>query len=400
MHITREINKDIFYVGGSERRISLFENIYPLTYGVSYNSYIILDEKTALLETVDHSISELFFENIKYVLKDRKLDYLVIHHMEPDHAASIKELLDIYKDLTLVLSAQAFNMLKNFFRDVDFSSFNVQLIKEGDKLILGKHELTFVAAPMVHWPEVMLSYDNYTKTLFSADAFGTFNALDGHLFMDEYDYEHDFLDEARRYYTNIVGKYGIQVQSVLKKASTLDIKMICPLHGPILRTSSDITYLINKYQLWSTYTPEVDGVLIVYSSIYGHSENAANVLANELSNKGFKKIKIYDTSKIDTSILLSEAFKYSKLVLISSSYNAGVFPLMEKFILDLKAHLYQNRKIAIIENGTWAPSAYNAINAVISTLKNIELYPTKITMMSSISEQNLNEFNNLIEFLK
>lgn len=400
MHITREINKDTYYVGGSDRKISLFENVYPLNYGVSYNSYIILDDKTALLDTVDHSISELFFENVKYILKDRKLDYLVIHHMEPDHAASIKELLNIYHDLTLVLSNQAFNMLKNFFRDVDFTKFNVLLIKEGDELSLGKHELTFVAAPMVHWPEVMLSYDSYTKTLFSADAFGTFNALDGHLFMDEYNYEHDFLDEARRYYTNIVGKYGIQVQNVLKKASSLDIKMIAPLHGPILRTENDINYLINKYQLWSTYTSEIDGVLIVYSSIYGHSEIAANVLANELSVNNVKNIKIYDTSKVDTSILLSEAFRYSRLVLISSSYNAGVFPLMEKFILDLKAHLYQNRKIAIIENGTWVPSAYNSINSVISTLKNVELYPNKITIMSSISQQNLDEFKNLIDFLK
>ena len=400
MHIIREINNETYYIGGSDRRISLFENIYPLDHGVSYNSYIIMDEKTALLDTVDHSIKDLFFDNLEKVLDGRPLDYLIIQHMEPDHASAIGETLLRHPEVTLILNAQTLNMVKNFFRGLDFSKIKYQLVKEFDVLDLGKHKLTFVFAPMVHWPEVMLTYDATTKTLFAADAFGTFKAVNGNIFVDEYDFEHYFLDEFRRYFINIVGKYGVQVQSVLKKAATIEIDMIAPLHGPIIRKKNDIAKLINLYDTWSRYEPEEKGVLVAYASIYGNSENVANVIANKLSLQGVKNIGLYDVSKTDTSWLVAEAFKYSTMICVSSSYNAEVFPLMEKFLLDLKAHLYQNRRIALVENGSWAPTAYGVMKKIVDSFKNCSVFDKRITVKSTLSEDNLPIIDEMIAFIK
>lgn len=400
MHITREITKDTYYIGGSERRIALFENIYPLSNGVSYNSYAIIDQKTAIFDTVDHSIKELFFENLEHVLNGRELNYLIINHMEPDHASAIQEVILRYPEVTLVLNNQTLNMVKNFFRGLDFSKVKYQLVKEFDVLDLGEHKLTFVFAPMVHWPEVMMTYDTTTRTLFSADAFGTFGALHGNLFLDEYDFEHDFLDEFRRYYINIVGKYGVQVQNVLKKAQTITIDTIAPLHGPIIRKKNDIAKVVNLYDTWSRYEPEVNGTLIVYASIYGNSENAANVIADKMSQAGIKNIGLYDVSKTDTAYLVSQAFKYSSLICVSSSYNAECFPLMERFLLDLKAHLYQNRYIALVENGSWAPAAYGHMKKIVDLFKNCSVFDKKITIKSTLSDENLQQIDEMISFLK
>ena len=400
MQITREISKDTYYVGGSDRRIALFENIYPLSNGVSYNSYVILDEKTALLDTVDNSIRDLFFENLEKTLNGRKLDYLIINHMEPDHASSIEEVVLRHPEVTLVLNNLTLTMVKNFFRGLDVSKLNVKIVKEFDVLDLGNHKLTFVMAPMVHWPEVMFTYDTTTKTLFSADAFGTFGALHGHLYMDQYDFEHVYLDEFRRYFLNIVGKYGQQVQAVLKKAATIEINTIAPLHGPIIRTKRDISKVVKLYDTWSSYEPEVNGVLIAYASIYGNSENAASYFADQLSLKGVKNISLYDVSKTDTSVLLSEAFKYSSLLCVSSTYNADVFPLMEKLLLDLKEHNFQNRSIALVENGSWAPGAHNSMKKIVETFKNCRVFDKKVTIRSTLAEENLEVVDEMLEFVK
>lgn len=390
MYRTRLVSKDTYYVGASDRRLALFENIYPLNDGVSYNSYIILDEKTCLLDTVDSSVYDVYIEKVKNVLQNRKLDYLVIHHMEPDHSALILKVIKEYPDVTLVINPKIQVMLNNYF---GYDLKNVLLMKDGETLSLGKHSLTFVYAPMVHWPEVMVSYDSYSKTLFSADAFGTFGALSGNLFAHEVDFSHNYLDEARRYYTNIVGKYGTQVQAILKKAGTLDIESICPLHGPIWR--QDITYLIDLYDKWSLYEPEVSGVLIIYGSIYGHTEKAANLLADELSLLGIKNIKMYDASKTDTSILLSETFKYSHLAILSSTYNMGIFTPVENYILDLKAHNMQNRKVALVENGSWAPNSGCLMKKLFSEMKNMTILEPLVTIKSNANNENLEGIKKL-----
>ncbi len=369
MYLKRLVTKDTYYVGASERRLALFENIYPLTNGVSYNSYIINDEKTCLLDTVDSSVSGIFFEKIEDVLEGKKLDYLIINHMEPDHSAEIAKVIDKYSDVTVVTTDKAYKMFQNYTngRVID----NLILVKEGDTLSLGKHTLTFVMAPMVHWPEVMVTYDIYTKTLFSADAFGTFGALSGNLFAHEMNFDHDYLDEARRYYTNIVGKYGTQVQAILKKAGTIEIETICPLHGPIWR--ENLPYLINFYDKWSAYEPEVKGVLIVYGSIYGNSEKVANMIADSLSMEGIRDIHMYDASKTDKSYLVAETFKYSHLVVVSSTYNMGIFTPVEEFLLDLKYHNMQNRTVALVENGTWAPNSLKLMNEIFASMKNMKV---------------------------
>ena len=390
MFAKRGVSKDTFYVGGSDRRLQLFENVYPLTNGVSYNSYIILDKKTALLDTVDESISGSFFKKVKDVLNGRNLDYLIINHMEPDHSATIESLLLKYPEATIVCNEKILAMLKNYFEDLPDNK--VKLVKEFEILELGEHKLTFIFAPMVHWPEVMMTYGVTSKTLFSADAFGTFGALSGNLFADEIDFD---IDEARRYYTNIVGKYGPQVQTALKKASTIEIETICPLHGPIWRKT--IPYILDKYQHWSSYEPEEQGVLVVYASVYGHTAEVASIVADELAMNGVKNIHCYDVSKTDKSYLVAEAFKYSHLFILSTTYNAGIFTPMEEFVNDLKYHNLQNRKIAIIENGSWAPTAKGLLTSCFSTMKNMNIFQKSLTIKSSLKKEQLNDLKEMVK---
>ncbi len=391
MHVVREINKDTFFVGGSDRRIELFENVYPLSNGVSYNSYLITDEKTVLIDTVDKSISGLFFENIKHVLNGRKLDYLICNHMEPDHCQTMEELVVRYDEVKIVCNKKTMDMIKQFFTfDIDS---RVVLVKEGSTFSTGSHEFTFVMAPMVHWPEVMVTYDITTKTLFSADAFGTFGALNGNVFADEVDFDGLYMDEARRYYTNIVGKYGNQVQSLLKKAATIEIDMICPLHGFVWRRN--INKFVDKYIKWSTYTSEETGVLICYASVYGNTENVCNIVANKLSMKGIRNIKMYDVSKTHPSFILAEVFKYSHIVFASTTYNAGIFVNMENLLHDIKAHNLQNKTVGIIENGSWAPTSGKLMHEILGSLKGITFINEQITIKSSIKEnqeENINLF--------
>ena len=360
MHCTVKMTEDLYWVGASDRRLALFESVYPIPRGVSYNAYVLLDEKTVLLDTVDQSVAGQFFENLTHVLGGRPLDYIVVHHMEPDHAKTLEETVRRYPDAKIICNAKIRDMIRNYFTfDIDARAI---LMAEGDTYTFGKHTFAFVMAPMVHWPEVMVSFDTTTGTLFSADAFGTFGALSGNLYADEYDFEHDWLPDARRYYTNIVGKYGTQVQALLKKAATLDIRMICPLHGPVWR--KNIGWFVDKYSKWSSYTPEQDGsVLIAYSSVYGHTENAAQVLATMLAERGVRNIAMYDVSVTHPSYVVAEAFRCSHLVFASTTYNAGIFCNMETALLDIAAHNLQNRTIALIENGSWAPTAGGLMRA-------------------------------------
>lgn len=391
MHCTRKILDDLFWVGGNDRRLALFENLYPIPRGVSYNSYLLLDEKTVLLDTVDHAVSKIFFENIKYCLSGRELDYLVINHLEPDHCSAIDELILRYPNVKLVCNNKSATMLKQFF-EFEIDS-RVLIVAEGDTLSLGKHTLNFVMAPMVHWPEVMVTYDSFSKVLFSADAFGTFGALNGNIFADEVDFARDWLDDARRYYTNIVGKYGAQVKALLKKASTLEIKYICSLHGPIWR--KDVGYLIEKYQKWSEYAPEDNSVLIAYASVYGNTENTANILATRLAEYGAKNIAMYDVSATDGSYILSEAFRCSHIALLSTTYNADIFTKMENLLLDLKAHKLQNRTVAVVENGSWMPTADKKIREILASMKNIKVLENKVTIKSSLKESQMTEIEKL-----
>lgn len=395
MHCVKKIKEDLYWVGGNDRRLALFENMFPIPRGVSYNSYVLSDEKTVLLDTVDKSVSGQFFENVEYALNGRSLDYLIVNHMEPDHAATIGEVVLRYPDVKLVANAKTVNMIKQFFNfDVDSRTL---IVKEGDTLNTGKHTLTFVFAPMVHWPEVMVTYDTTDKILFSADAFGTFGALNGNLYADEVNFETEWLPDARRYYTNIVGKYGTQVQAVLKKAATIEIEMICPLHGPIWR--ENIGWFLDKYQKWSTYTPEDDSVMIAYASIYGNTQNAAEVLASRLADAGVKNIAMYDVSVTDVSEVLSEAFRVSRLVFAAPTYNGGLFPKMETLLLDLKAHGLKNRKVAVMENGTWAVSAVKHMRAILETMKDIEIVEPQVTVKSALKETQTEEMDAVVKAL-
>ncbi len=381
MHNMISIAEDLYYVGGSDRRLSLFENVYPVSRGVSYNSYLLLDEKTVLFDTVDPSVADLYLENVAAALNGRKLDYLVVHHMEPDHSATFLRLIESYPGATVVASAKAVQMMKNFF---PFDGANVKTVKEGDVLSSGKHSFTFVAAPMVHWPEVLFSFDSATGTLFSADAFGTFGALGGSIFADEVNFKEEFLSDARRYYFNIVGKYGIQVQSVLKKAAGLDIKTICPLHGPVWR--KDLGYYLGLYDTWSRYEPEEKGAVVFYGTIHGHTGNAAEILAASIAQNG-APVKVYDVSQTELSLLVSEAFRYSHLVFVSATYNNGIFLPMEQLLHDLAAHNFQNRKYALVENGSWSPQAGTLMKNLIGEWKNMSQVGEKVTVLSSVKEE-------------
>ncbi len=382
MHCVKKVTDDLYWIGGSDRRLALFENVYPIPRGVSYNSYVLLDEKTVLLDTVDASISGLFFENLEYVLNGRTLDYLIVNHMEPDHCAVIGDVVRRYPDVKLVCNAKTVPMLKQFF------NFPVEdrtvIVKEMDTLCTGKHTFAFVMAPMVHWPEAMVSYDTVDKILFSADGFGTFGAINGNLFADEVNFARDWLDDARRYFINIVGKYGVQVQNLLKKAATLEIKMICPLHGPVWR--ENLGWFIEKYDTWSSYKPEDQAVMIAYASIYGNTENAAEILASKLADKGVKNIAMYDVSVTDPSVIVSESFRCSHLVFAAPSYNGGIFTKMETVLSELKAHSLQNRTVAIMENGTWAPVAGRQMREIFAGMKNIELLEEGVTIRSAVKE--------------
>lgn len=382
MHCVKKVTDDLYWIGGSDRRLALFENVYPIPRGVSYNSYVLLDEKTVLLDTVDASISGLFFENLEYVLNGRTLDYQIVNHMEPDHCAVIGDVVRRYPDVKLVCNAKTVPMLKQFF------NFPVEdrtvIVKEMDTLCTGKHTFAFVMAPMVHWPEAMVSYDTVDKILFSADGFGTFGAINGNLFADEVNFERDWLDDARRYFINIVGKYGVQVQNLLKKAATLEIKMICPLHGPVWR--ENLGWFIEKYDTWSSYKPEDQAVMIAYASIYGNTENAAEILASKLADKGVKNIAMYDVSVTDPSVIVSESFRCSHLVFAAPSYNGGIFTKMETVLSELKAHSLQNRTVAIMENGTWAPVAGRQMREIFAGMKNIELLEEGVTIRSAVKE--------------
>lgn len=395
MNNIRKITGDLVYVGVSDRKLALFENVYPIPKGVSYNSYVLLDEQTVLLDTADASVARNFFENVDAALAGRKLDYLVVNHMEPDHCALIEDVLLRYPEVKIVTNAKAVAMIRQFFNLGTDSEIHV--VSEGDTLCTGRHTLHFVMAPMVHWPEAMVTYDSTDRILFSADAFGTFGAINGNIYADEVDFERDYLDEARRYYCNIVGKYGLQVQSVLKKAATLDIAMICPLHGFIWR--ENIGWYVDKYDKWSSYTPEKNGVLIVYGSIYGNTENVADIVASKLADKGVREIAMYDVSHTDVSHLVAESFRFSHIVVASSTYNAGIFTPVENFLLDLKAHNLQNRTFALIENGTWAAQAAKQMRAILETMKNNTILDNAFSVKSALKEsqaETLEAFANRI----
>ena len=395
MYCYRKVTDDLYWIGGNDRRLALFEGVYQNPRGVSYNSYLLMDEKTVLLDTVDKAVKGVFFENIEKVLDGRKLDYLVVQHMEPDHSEAIWEVVMRYPEVKIVCNAKIAQMMKQFFSfDVDA---RVVLVKEGDTFHTGKHNLVFVSAPMVHWPEVMVSYDTTDKILFSADAFGTFGALNGALFADEVDFPRDYLDEARRYYTNIVGKYGVQVQALLKKAATLDIQMICPLHGFVWR--KDIGWYLDKYMHWSSYTPEEQGVVIAYASIYGNTANAADVLACRLRERGVRT-EVFDVSVTPASEIIAAAFKYSHLVFAAPTYNSGVFVTMEALLMDLAEHNIQNRTVAFMENGTWAATSARQMGAMLEKCKNLTVLEQKVTIKSSLKEQQMAEIEALAEALK
>ena len=393
MYCYKKINSDLYWIGGSVRKFSLFENVYPLTHGVAYNSYVLLDDKIVVFDTVDKEISTRYFDNLAALLKDRKPDFLVVHHMEPDHAACIAEFLLRYPDTTIVCTAKTQAMIAEFFGQN--AALNVKTVTEQDTLQTGHHSLRFVFAPMVHWPEVMVTFDATDGTLFSADAFGTFDALDGNLFADEINFVSEHLPEARRYYTNIVGKYGASVQVLLKKAAALPIKPICPLHGPVWR--DNISWFVDKYDKWSSYTPEENAVAIFYGSVYGHTQEAAEILASFLADAGVQNIKVYDVSAQHTSYLVAEAFRCSHLVFASSTYNAGIFENMDILIDDLIKHAFQNRKAALIENGSWAPTAGMHMKDKLSKCKNIELISDTITIRSALKENQIESLKALAE---
>ena len=393
MQNTRKVTEDIVWVGCNDRRLALFENIFPIPRGVSYNSYLILDEKITLMDTVDACVSQQFLENIEYILKGRPVDYLVVNHMEPDHCANIGEIIYRYPDVKIVANVKTAQMIGQFFDTLPEE--RMMLVKEGDTLQTGRHTLRFVMAPMVHWPEVMVTYDETEKVLFSADAFGTFGALNGNIFNDEINFEKDWLADARRYYANIVGKYGAQVQALLKKASALDIQMICPLHGPIWR--NNIEYFIEKYDRWSKYEPEDREVVIIYGSIYGNTERAVNALAGKLAEKGIKNIAAYDVSSTHVSELISEIFRASHIVIACPTYNGGIFPPMENVLNDMAALAVKKRTVAVVENGTWAPAAGRQIIKKLEEMNERKILDMQLSLKSTLKNEREEELDVFVK---
>ena len=391
MYCTRKLTGQVTWVGASDRRLALFENLFPIPRGVSYNSYLILDEKTAVIDTADAAVSRQFVENVLHTLDGRPLDYLVVNHMEPDHCANIEALVLRFPEMKLVGNAKTFTFMQQFY------GFPLEgrtiTVKEGDSLSLGSHTLHFYMAPMVHWPEVMVTYESSEKLLFSADAFGTFGALNGVLFSDEVNFDRDWLDDARRYYANIVGKYGLQVQAALKKLSALDIAMICPLHGPVWRENLD--YLLGKYDLWSRYEPEEKAVTIFYASMYGDTENAAERLAAGLAEGGAKNVTLYDVSSTHISHLISEVFRCSHLVLAAPTYNNGLYPAMANLLHDMKALMLQNRTVGLVENGSWAPVSGKLMRAELEGLKGFQVLEPVVSLKSALKEGSLEQLDGL-----
>lgn len=387
MNTSRKITENLFWVGTNDRNLNRFEHIMPIPDGVSYNSYLLLDEKTVLFDTMDASFIDIFLENIEATLNGRNLDYTIIQHVEPDHVAALPLLLQLHPETTLVCTDKALQIIGQFFPTLDFSKNTKAIItvKDGDTLETGKHHFTFITAPMVHWPEVIVTYESTEKILFSADAFGTFGALHGPLFADQYDFELQYLDEARRYYSNIVGKYGLHVQNLLKKAESADIRMICSLHGPIWR--QNLSYILDKYQKWSSYTAEREGVLIVYATMYGHTESVVNLVAGKIADSGVTDISLCNLSKTDYSYAISEAFKYKNIILAAPTYNAGLNPLMENFLNELKNHNLQNRNFAIIENGSWAPTSGKIMLNILEQTKNNSISGKILTVKSALRDE-------------
>ena len=396
MYCVREVTDRLYWVGANDHRLTLFENIHPIPKGVSYNSYLLLDEKTVLFDTIDWSCCRQLVENVEHLLGDRALDYLVINHMEPDHGASLQEILIRWPQVKIISTEKAFMLMRQFGFTVD--GHEQIRVREGDTFCFGKHTVTFIAAPMVHWPEAMVTFDTTNGVLFSADAFGSFIALDGKLFADEVNFERDWLDEARRYYTNIVGKYGPHTQLLLKKAAGIldQIKLICPLHGPVWR--KDIPWFVHKYDLWSRYEPEEKGVLIAYASMYGNTESAAQALAARLCEKGVTNVAVYDVSNTHVSTLIAETFRYSHLVLASVTYNLGIYPVMHNFLADMKALNVQNRTVAIVENGSWACKSGELMEQFVRTqMKNMTVLDRKLSLTSSLPASKAGELEALAD---
>jgi flavorubredoxin len=380
------IANGIQYIGVDDKELDLFESQYIVPHGMAYNSYVIFDEKIVVMDTVDARASTQWLENLRSALAGKTPDYLVISHMEPDHAGTIGELVDAYPNITLVGNGKTFSMLPNFFQ---LDGVNTLTVKEGDTLSLGQHTLQFLLAPMVHWPEVMVTYEQSTKTLFSADAFGKFGTLDT---------EEDWACEARRYYFNIVGKYGMQVQSLLKKVAALEVYTICPLHGPVLK--EDLGFYIGKYQIWSSYQPEDKGVLVAYASIHGHTAQAAQQFAEDLRQMGVEHVATTDLTREDLAEAVEDAFRYDRLVLAASSYDAGVFPPMEHFLLKLKAKNFQNRTVALIENGSWGPTAAKTMKGYLEGMKNLTILEPVVTIRSALNEDSSAKLHQLAETVK
>lgn len=396
MHCTRKVTDNLYWVGANDHRLALFENAYPIPRGVSYNSYLLLDKKTVLFDTVDWSACRQLIENIEFLLQGRTLDYVVVNHLEPDHAASLEVVMNRWPELTIISNEKAFMLMRQFGFSVD--KHEQVEVKEGDTFSFGDHTVTFVFAPMVHWPEVMVTFDVTNGVLFSADAFGTFGALDGKLFADEVNFDRDWLDDARRYLSNIVGKYGPHIQLILKKAGGIldQIKYICPLHGPVWR--KDLMYFIQKYDTWSRYEPEEKGVMIAYASMYGNTESAAQALAAELCEKGVTNVAVYDVSSTDVSQLISETFKYSHLVLASVTYNLGIYPKMHDFLLDMKALNVQNRKVALVENGSWAIRSGDLMEKFLNEeMKNMTILNERVSMASAMRDDQRIELSRLAD---
>ena len=391
--IKQTVSQDIFYVGASDRRIKLFENIYPLDRGVSYNSYLIAGEKTALLDSVDDAVGRVFLQKVKDALDGRDLDYFIVNHMEPDHCACIEDVMNTFPSATLVTNNKVVMMIQEYFGR-EWAERRI-IVKDNDTLSLGNHELKFVFAPMVHWPEVMMTLDTTTGILFSADAFGTFGALSGNIFADRAYKGDEWQAESRRYYTNIVGKYGVQVKNALAKLSGADIKMLAPLHGPVWR--KDLDKILDKYVKWSTYQCEDKAVVLIYGSIYGHTAEAVDMLATQLDNLGVGNLKVYDASNVDVSYLVAESFRCSHIVVASSTYNGAIFTPIERYLSEIISRNLQNRTVAIVENGTWSAISGNLIATELEKMKNITLLGNRVSIRAATNEQNLESIKALAE---
>ena len=396
MYCVRNVTEDLYWVGANDHRLHLFENIHPIPRGVSYNAYLLLDEKTVLFDTVDWSACRQLLENVEHLLGERPLDYLVINHVEPDHAASIEEILLRWPQVKVISTEKSFLFMRQFGFQID--GHELIEVKEGDTQTFGKHTVTFVAAPMVHWPEAMVTFDTTNGALFSADAFGSFGALDGKLFADEVNFDRDWIDDARRYLTNIVGKYGPHIQLLLKKAGGIldQIKYICPLHGPVWR--KDLGYFIDKYDKWSRYEPEEKGVMIAYASMYGNTEAAAQALAAKLCEKGITNVWVYDVSNTHVSYLVSESFRLSHIVLASVTYNLGIYPVMHDYLMHLKGLNLQNRTFALIENGSWAPKSGDLMQKFVDEeLKNMTVLNDRLSIASALHADKAAELESLAD---